>query len=66
MLEKKNTPPKFENLRKLPNLPFFYLFLQILFFFRVSGFQSFPQEKNNFIFFGGKKQNKILSNRVSV
>ena len=66
MLEKKNTRPKFDNVRKLPNLPFFDLFLQILFFFRVSGFQTFPRKKKyNFIFFSGKKKYKILSNRVS-
>ena len=66
MLEKKNTRPKFDNVRKLPILPFFYLFLQILFFFRVSGFQTFPRKKKIQLFFlAEKKKYKILSNRVS-
>ena len=64
--EKKNTPPKLENLRKLSNLPFLDLFLQIILFFSSEWLSNFSwKKKYNLYFFGGKKKYKILPNRVS-
>ena len=62
MLEKKNTRPKFDNVRKLPNLPFFDLFLQILFFFEWVAFKLFlGKKKNTTLFFLAEKKNTKFS-----
>ena len=56
---KKNTPPKLENLRKLSNLPFLELFLQIILFFSSEWLSNFSWKKKiQLVFFWWKKKSQ--------